>query len=65
MLYLVSPGGATMVDRGGENFIFWFATTHENAFQDTFFQRILFLYHKCFFVQRKSGGNMALRLLLE
>ena len=63
ILYLPETPGERMtlwhmVDAGGENFVFWFTRTQEEAFLDTF-QRILFLCHKCFFVQQNSGGTLA------
>ena len=46
-----------MVDAGGENFVFWFSRTQENAFLDTFTKNFAFV-PQMFFVQQKSGGAM-------
>ena len=58
MLYLVSPGGTSVVDTGGKNFIFWFSRTQENAFLDAFSKGFDFVAQR-FSVQQKSGGAMA------
>ena len=34
VLYLVFPGGASVVGAGGEIFVFWFSRTQEKAFPD-------------------------------
>ena len=57
MLCIVSSEGASMVDAGGENFIFWVSRTRENAFLDAF-QRSFF-FATIFFAQQKNGGSMA------
>ena len=36
-LYVISPGGASMVDHGG----FWFSRTRENVFLDAFSKNFL------------------------
>ena len=41
VLYLVSPEGASMVDAGGENFVFLFSRTQEKAFLDTFSKKFV------------------------
>ena len=57
-LYFVSPGGASMVDAGRENVVFWFSRTQEHAFLDAFSKNFTFL-PEIFFVQQKSEGAMA------
>ena len=47
-----------MVDAAGENFIFWFSRTQENAFIYVFLQEFAFV-PQMFFVHQKSGGFMA------
>ena len=47
VLYLVSPGGASMVNARGENFMFWFSRTQKKTFLDKF-SKNLFLCHKHF-----------------
>ena len=39
----LSPGDASLVDAGGENFVFWFFSTQENAFQDEFSKNFAFV----------------------
>ena len=36
MLYLLSPGGVSLVDAGGGNYRIWFSRTQEIAFLDKF-----------------------------
>ena len=43
VLYLVFPRGAPLVDAGGENFVYLFARTQENAFLDTFSKNFAFV----------------------
>ena len=57
MLYLVPPGGASIVDAGGENIMFWFLRTQENIFLDAFSKNFDFVPQ--IFVQQKSGGVIA------
>ena len=47
-----------MVDVRGENFVFWFSRTQENAFLDAFLRNYVFV-PQMFFVQQKSEGAMA------
>ena len=47
-----------MVDVGGENFVFWFSRTQENAFLDTFSKNFV-SGPQMFFAQQKNGGAMA------
>ena len=47
-----------MVDAGGNNFVFWFSRTRENAFLDAFSKNFVFL-PQMLFVQQKSGGSKA------
>ena len=57
VLYLISPGGTSMVDAGGENFVFWFSRARENAFLGAFKQVLFFA--TTVFVQQKNGEAMA------
>ena len=41
-----------MVDAGGENFVFWFSRTREDAFLGAFSNNFVFC-HKCFLFSRK------------
>ena len=50
VLYFVSPRGER-----GEYFVFWFSRTQEMPSKISF-QKILFLYHKCFLFSRKIEG---------
>ena len=43
MLYFVSPGGASMVDAGGKNFVYWSSRTQENANLDAFSPNFVFV----------------------
>ena len=53
ILYFVSAGEAAMVDAGGENLIFLFSMTQENAFLEVFSKNFVFA-PQIFFVQQKS-----------
>ena len=69
VLYLVSPGGTSMMGAGGEIVVFWFSRTQENAFPDTLLRyamAYLKMRHsdlrKIFICQQKIWVAMAPRL---
>ena len=47
MLYLVSPGGTSMVGTGGEIFVSWFSRRQENAFPDAFLRFAMVYLKMC------------------
>ena len=55
VVYLASPGGSSMVDAGGENFVFWFSRTEENAILDMFSKNFAFV-PRIFLLSRKEEG---------
>ena len=57
MSYVVSPGGASMVDVRRYNFVIWFSRTRENAFLNAFSKNFVFCH--TFILLSKSGGAMA------
>ena len=57
MLYLVPPGGASMVDAGGEYFIFWLSRAQENVFLDAFSKNFVFASQMFFCSAEKWMGN--------
>ena len=57
MLYIVSPGGTSKVDAGGENFVFGFSRTRENAFLDGFSKNFVFFATNIFCLAEKWRGH--------
>ena len=54
MLLFVSPGGASIMDAGGENYVFWFSRTEEkDAFLDAFSKNFDFVPQMFFLFSRK------------
>ena len=43
MIYLVSPEGASMVDAGGENFVFLFSRAEKNVLLDVLLKNFDFM----------------------
>ena len=50
ILNLVSPGGASTVDAGGENFILWFSRTQQYTFLDAYSKDFIYV-PQMFFAQ--------------